>query len=187
MFIDYGPEWEEAWNKHVNQWSAPPDSENYQSASILQKDLSIQLRTETEQQSEPYPDNFLFYCHYSYEPGTLEGPWEWMDEWGGLPMTPCKIVSRELSNVDDSGSAYHYTTVMLDADAMEALQGAALTGMGQFIPSGETHILTNVPRWAIQVRDKLYSKDEFLANAFRHEMMMPDNIFPETWKNKKLK
>lgn len=173
----------------MKEWSAPPDSENYQSAPTLQKDLSIPLRTEMEQESEPYSDNLLFYCHYQYRPGYAAGTREWRDEWGGrgktegLPLSPCKILSRELDDTDASGSAYNYTVVMLDKDELEGLRDVALEGTSYPIPSGSKHIMNNVPRWAISVRDKLYSKDEFLANAFRHEMMMPDEIFPEAWKN----
>jgi len=186
VFIDYGPEWEEAWDKHVNGWSAPPDSEDYASATFLQKDMMMPLRTASEQKLKPYPDNVVFYCHYSYSPelSEFEGPWSWEDEWVHLPMTPCKIVSREAQGGDDEGNTYYYyTTVMLNEDELEELGDGGMIYMEYNIPSSENHILTNVPRWAIEIRDKLYAKDEFMSNAFRQEMMMPDDVFPETWKN----
>ena len=70
---------------------------------------------------------------------------------------------------------------MLGEDGHE--DGTVYNAHQHKIPVGENHILTNVPRHAIQVRDKLYSKDEFIENSFRHEMMMPDEIFPESWRN----
>ena len=181
MFIDYGPEWEEAWNKYEKEWSASPDSDNYVPASMLRNDLSIPLRTAAEQLSEPYPDNIAFYCHYDYAPGVWEGPWVWENEWAQLPMIPCRIISREAGDANADEEAYYYTTVMLDEDELDGT-GTAYN-MEYAIPSGENHILADVPRWAIEIRDKLYSKDEFIQNSFRHEMMMPDEIFPETWKN----
>jgi len=45
--------------------------------------------------------------------------------------------------------------------------------------------MINVPGYAIDARDRQYTKDEFIENAFRHEMMMPDDIFPDDWMNLK--
>ena len=53
----------------------------------------------------------------------------------------------------------------------------------QLIPEGEVHIIHDIPRFAIEVRDKMYTKNEFLSGSFRHPMMLPDDIFPETWMN----
>ena len=41
----------------------------------------------------------------------------------------------------------------------------------------------NVPQWGIQIVNTQYSSDMFLSNAFRHELMVPDNIFPISWMN----
>ena len=51
------------------------------------------------------------------------------------------------------------------------------------IPNGTTHIVTSVPRHAIQFSNKLYTTDQHSQHAFRHEIHMPDKIFPEKWKN----
>jgi len=190
VFIDYGPEWENAWNKHVKEWAPPPDSENYASATILQSDSTIPLRTPDEQRTEPYSKNVVFYCHYGYQPGMPEGEYAWMDEWGGpdgLTLYPCRIVRREAVDMPGPTGAvetfYHYAMVMLDEDAVAELGGIASGIFTHVIPSGENHILTYVPRWAIEIRDWFYSKDEFMENSFRHEMMIPDEIFPDAWKN----
>jgi len=190
VFIDYGPEWEEAWNKHVKEWVPPPDSDNYVSATVLQKDLTIPLRTLEEEQSEPYSKNIVFYCHYGYQPGMSEGEYVWMDEWGGpngLSLYPCRVVQREAVDMPGPNGAvetfYYYAMVMLDEDALAELGGISSKFFQNAIPSGEYHFLTDVPRWAIEIRDWFYSKDEFMENSFRHEMMMPDEIFPDAWKN----
>lgn len=163
------------------EWSPPTGSDKYIPASTLQEPL----RTASEQRSDPYPDNIVFYCHYDYEPGISEGPWIWQDEWIGLRMNPCKIISREAGTGDvvdaDGKMVYYYTLVMLTEDELQ--YGNGILPPVEVIPSGENHLLANVPGWAIEVRDKLYTKDEFVKNSFRHEMMMPDEIFPKSWKN----
>ena len=171
VFLDYGPEWEAAWNEYVKEWSPPPNSEGYIPASMIGEPL----RTESEQLTEPYPDNIVFYCHFDYMPGDEEGPWEWEDEWEELILHPCRVVSRDDSDVTE----YLYTMVLLNEDEIGDNILLPLVNT----PVGSKYLLTGVPRWAIEVRDKMYTKDEFMKNAFRHEMMLPDDVFPETWKN----
>ena len=44
--------------------------------------------------------------------------------------------------------------------------------------------LVDVPRHAFQYRDRPYTTDMFLRNAFRHDIRIPDHLFPEVWKNR---
>ncbi|KAL9183093.1 hypothetical protein ACHAXT_004880 [Thalassiosira profunda] len=183
VFIDYGPDWEEAWDSHIQHWSPPDGSENFETAATLQNDLVTPLRTEAEHQSEPYQPNLMFLCHYGYggPDASPAGSYEWEDEWQMLHVIPCRITEREYNEADKQ---YYYTVKMLDLSELELEFGVAGSAEdGVYIPPGEQHILTVVPRWAIQIRDKPYTKDEFLPHPFRHEMMVPDDIFPEAWKN----
>jgi hypothetical protein len=50
---------------------------------------------------------------------------------------------------------------------------------------GEQRIIKNVPRRGLQFEDIAYTNDQFLYNAFRHDIRIPDDIFPEVWKNNK--
>mmetsp|Transcript_23323 Transcript_23323/g.47604 ORF Transcript_23323/g.47604 Transcript_23323/m.47604 type:complete len:353 (-) Transcript_23323:999-2057(-) len=43
--------------------------------------------------------------------------------------------------------------------------------------------LTGIPRRAFLFEDLSYTQDLFLPNAFRHPIGIPDDIFPEAWKN----
>mmetsp|Transcript_31362 Transcript_31362/g.46881 ORF Transcript_31362/g.46881 Transcript_31362/m.46881 type:complete len:93 (-) Transcript_31362:82-360(-) len=47
----------------------------------------------------------------------------------------------------------------------------------------EHYIMTDVPWSAIKFMEKPYTSDIFLKNAFRHEMKLPDEIFPKSWMN----
>mmetsp|Transcript_30698 Transcript_30698/g.61309 ORF Transcript_30698/g.61309 Transcript_30698/m.61309 type:complete len:622 (+) Transcript_30698:97-1962(+) len=181
VFIDYGPEWEAAWNKHVDEWKPPQGSENYMPAAEIAKDTSAPLRTVHEQKHMPYPENILFYCHYGYMPGLEGGEWEWDDTFIQENRYPCKITRRKIFPNEIGQEGYLYDAMMLTQDEMDHETGVFV---GYIIPSGEKHVLKNIPRGAIEVKDKFYSKDEYaMENSFRHEMMFPDDIFPATWKN----
>lgn len=49
----------------------------------------------------------------------------------------------------------------------------------------ERHEITNAPRKALSFANRDYTSDVFLKKAFRHEMILPDEVFPEAWKNLK--
>ena len=181
VFIDYGSEWQEAWNKYISEWSPPKNSDNFISGMELQNDLSLPLRTVEEQQSNPYSDNVVFFCHYEYYEGWEEGTWSWEDGWEHFPLYPCKITKRKSTITDDGTIQYTYDPIM--ATSSEMMTANLIAPAGEVIPDGEEHVMTDIPRSAIEARDKMYTKDEYMANSFRHEMMMPDDIWPDAWKN----
>ena len=45
--------------------------------------------------------------------------------------------------------------------------------------------VTKVPRKALSFTQQMYGSDMFLKEAFRHEIMIPDEIFPDAWRNLK--
>jgi len=45
--------------------------------------------------------------------------------------------------------------------------------------------VSDIPRRAIKFVDVKYSADQHLSNAFRHEISIPDDIFPTTWRDQK--
>jgi hypothetical protein len=47
----------------------------------------------------------------------------------------------------------------------------------------ETHIITHIPWKAIRFFNRPYTSDVFLKQAFRHEMGLPDGVWPKAWMN----
>ena len=52
-------------------------------------------------------------------------------------------------------------------------------------PLPKRHIVSKVPRPAIRFTDKMYTTDQHLQQAFRHWIGMPDEIFPQAWRDEK--
>jgi hypothetical protein len=199
VFLDYGIEWEMAWNDYVRDWTPPLGSETsyFPASSICENEP---LRTIDEQVIEPYPDNIIFYCHYDYHPGMEEGEYRWDNAWASeLLLIPCQIITREYRTTFVDTVGYYYSTIMLTLDQVDVSTmmisnidntdddevdiPPLLLSNDVIPPRGTVHVLTDVPRWAIKVRDKMYSKDEYKVRSFRHEMMIPNDMFPEMWKN----
>ncbi|KAL7488085.1 hypothetical protein ACHAW6_013684 [Cyclotella cf. meneghiniana] len=176
VFLDYGVEWDNSWRAHVRNWKPVENAHNYQDASELIcldrescKNTSP-LRTHDEQLVKPYSEQLAIYCYFNYWVGR-EMIWnDEIDDWrepsgNNHHKYPCNIVLRnpgQLYNVE-------LTVPVYDDDGFH-VQDIFVEVM-------------NVPQWGIQFINRQYSSDLFLRNAFRHEMMIPDSIFPEAWMN----
>lgn len=216
VLINYGEEWQQAWDEHVKKWqpiSVESDYNNltlwtklsdhsnghggYVRAEVLNEDQETPLRTVEEQLTDPYPHNVEIQCQvnvnhesaYLFEPETI--PYftrDWEEERDDPAdedhkhIHPCNITQRyELDNDSEDDSEdedgqkrveYFYTVV---------IQGAKQSN--ELDPITERHEIMDVPRDAISFVDIHYTSDVFLKHAFRHEMKLPDEIFPKAWMN----
>lgn len=73
---------------------------------------------------------------------------------------------------DEKGHKYFYTVELEVKKLFEDVEVIV-----------EHHEITGVPWESILFVDKHYTSDVFLKNAFRHEMKIPDEIFPKAWMN----
>ncbi|KAL3916726.1 MAG: hypothetical protein SGILL_005047 [Bacillariaceae sp.] len=48
----------------------------------------------------------------------------------------------------------------------------------------EHRLLEDLPRRAFTFWDPPHSSDHFLANVFRHDIRIPDDLIPKEWRNK---
>jgi len=77
----------------------------------------------------------------------------------------CSILERYTeSKVDDTEILYK-VNVTLDGNSEITVQG--------------------IPRRAIKFVDNAYSADQHMSGTFRHEIGIPDEIFPNTWRDQK--
>lgn len=183
IFMDYGLAWSLAWDKHVQEWNPPPNAMAY-APSYVMDDVTGLLRTEKEQVDHPYPSNVMTACFYRYSTHqrndgiassnqassgeTTAVQWK-MDRrtFDYRNLRPCQVVKRE-----DIDGKFYYTAIMKNWNGMKK---------DEMIPKHEIHIVNSIPRHAVRFVDKLYSTDMHLSNAFRHEIQIPDDIFPCAW------
>ena len=185
ILLDYGPDFQQAWDRHVETWTGI-DNDMDTPAHIMD-DIVSKLRTEQEQQDYPYPDNLLTSCFYEYslssgstttsntntpkpskkkEVTTVK--WNMtrnVFDWKNL--RPCLIVQRTHND-------RFYTVLIKNRPGLTP---------SQRIPRGVLHMVSHVPRQAIRFSNKLYTTDQHLPTAFRHSIGIPDNIFPDCWKD----
>lgn len=156
LFMDYGPEWEAAWNQHVSNFVPPTDASTYVHSSQYTLE---HLKTPQERAKKPYPPNLHTLCRPSYT-HRPDGSYTFaralrQDE----QYVPCEVLERT------KGDPTTYTVeLLLDSKKI---------------------VVTGVPKpEGIELFDKVFSQDMHLPQAFRHPISIPDAIFPESWKNK---
>ena len=153
VFMDYGDEWEEAWNDYVANWKPSEDADKYMHSTEFKVDY---LRTEEELETDPYPENIHTMCILSY---TSDG-----DDYKWTPVLRttyervyCHVVERTLS---EDGNTY--LVRMEDGD--------------------EEVLVKGVPQDDIYLMDKVFTAD-WHQPGFRHTIMIPDDVIPANWLN----
>jgi hypothetical protein len=173
IFLDYGGEWEAAWTKHVDSWKPVPRAAHYWSAADLNcvDGTTIPMSTEFELLERPRNEEVDLLCFSGFE----DSRWKTFYERGkinqylefnrGYPES-CDLLRYRR----DSDGSILYTAMMWKySDEGEP---------------EETGMLVDVPKVALVYEDTPYSNDVHLPNAFRHDMRIPDRLFPGAWKNR---
>ena len=62
LLVDYGPDWDAAWQAHVAAWKPPSNEPSATYAYPADMDETLPLRTSNEQLTNPYPSNLLTSC-----------------------------------------------------------------------------------------------------------------------------
>lgn len=211
VLIDYGEEWQRAWDEHIKKWEAiPPEKDfnnltlwtektannrgkaGYVRAEVFNSDLKSPIRTVEEQATDPYPHSVDLQClvsighdaSYLHAPQTIplfKRMWDEErdnDAEGDLIFHPCNITWRY--NKRDL-----YVDLKDDEYFHEFEYDAELNIRKTFedVIIHETHIITHIPWKAIRFFNKPYTSDVFLKQAFRHEMGLPDGVWPKAWMN----
>jgi hypothetical protein len=198
IFIDYGDDWHNSWNQYKKSW-VPPTSNDFSSYGQTDQfngvPRSSSIRTIGELTTNPYPSNIMTVCLYNFIDGSEEesvhsntnnssaksdedliktysrsGSHFIPDD---PPMHeeyyPCTIFSR------DHGSETCTVRIFKDVYDMDAREDE----------EGDPTILTEYPENSIRFVNRPYMGDIFLPQGFRHSLGIPNEIFPEQWKNLK--
>jgi hypothetical protein len=175
LFMDYGDHFEQGWQHHAAQYRPiTPNAEKYvDGISMNLHNPDDPFRTEKEQELHPYPDHVQIRAHGLVE--TIKDLKDGMYFWNvynyGLPA---RVLERFFN------ATAHYYTLEIGTISMEARSDPHTRDR----EANATWVRReNVPRHAVAFFDKPGQTDLHLPNAFRFVIGIPDDIFPEQWKN----
>eukprot|EP00545_Synedropsis_sp_CCMP1620_P013379 CAMPEP_0119004142 /NCGR_PEP_ID=MMETSP1176-20130426/977_1 /TAXON_ID=265551 /ORGANISM="Synedropsis recta cf, Strain CCMP1620" /LENGTH=615 /DNA_ID=CAMNT_0006955819 /DNA_START=209 /DNA_END=2056 /DNA_ORIENTATION=+ len=147
LFLNYGQEWEAAWERHIRKWR--PQTEWFVHPSQVNKNERI--RTVQELGYDPYAPNLYLRCVASYAPDE-NGNYIYVPTPDTVDSVPCVVISR---------NDWVYRVELTDSGI----------------------VMEQVPHSAIVFETHTATSDWALPNAFRHEMVLPDALVPDVWKN----
>lgn len=184
LFLDYGDTWEKAWQDHVRNWNVQ-GADEYVSAFMLNKNASFTpFRTEFEQIEQPYPGNVNLECD--------------SEVWNRINQTlfsttlvinhtkaedhinywNCDVLRRRTVNGTDL-----YTVIVTRPEDKKKKKKKAEEEKEKE-KKIEKHLkLDDIPSIAIRFTDRPYTSDMFLKEAFRHSIMVSDDLWPSSWMN----
>jgi hypothetical protein len=164
ILIDYGEEWEVAWQDHVAAWQPPESAASYRPAYELDADIDLDLPT-VEEGSYEHVEHLSLLCREEYRimSGLPENTWD--DE----VMYPCRVVDRFQVN----GETFYTAEIYDEVDDWESETTYTVL----------EEVLFVVPRDAFCFEDSYYSRDHAQTWSLRHDMRIPDEIMPAVWMN----
>lgn len=177
ILIDYGIQWETAWKKHVENFV--PYNLNYIPAYELNEKLMQDEEMDLLLDKIIYNeiDGVQLYCREWYIK-------KYVNVKEDLPCQILKKVEQQLNDNDDERlleggiKENRYFVQLVEYDESEE---------GAETEYWESEMLWSVPSDALYFLDMRYTRDHHMPNTFRHAMMIPDDIFPDIWKNRKKK
>jgi len=93
-----------------------------------------------------------------------------------------EALSRGLDDENDDEDRTLYTVVVrtrIEEHDPETLRERS----GRPLPTYDRETIEEVPRRGLKFEDLSYTQDQFLPGAFREYIRIPDEIFPEAWRN----
>ena len=200
ILIDYGDDWSQAWEEHVthntisSMTAAAPEyisADDYK--NLHSSDHSIgYIKTLDEQDDDPYPDNIRTVCMYMEYESSLNGDDEDSDRyyyqssssdynrvyWSlanhGACLRPCDVVTRHTI----AGHIYYDVKVYGMINKFHESHCE--------LAKGRSAVL-GIPEEFVTVVDREYSSDVFWSKAFRHEIGIPEGMFPREWTTERIR
>jgi hypothetical protein len=193
IFIDYGVEWESAWQNHLASWKSPCIGTNGTSSLMVRRMNDAKFDPGHHKWSD---DHFTVCRKKSGEPV------EWIhliQEGDLVPLDTHETIMTSFYDIefDHKGFAYsrnksdRLPCVILDSDAKDETFDVAyfeisLTSrIPEFHSARVLQIRRGLPANDLEFINRPFRSDMHWKGAFRHAIKIPDEIFPTQWRDLK--
>lgn len=136
---------------------------------MLNDDMETPLLTQSEQRTNPYPENVKLKFDTAFD----DEDEEWREHF--LAGTLDKFKKKQI----------YSDWIKCDIVRRRRNDEGVLLYKVAIWEDGAFRYIDDLPREAFAFINTAYSSDMLLTNAFRHEIGIPDELFPEAWKNKR--
>lgn len=199
VFMDYGQDWEEAWERHVASWKPPlpvDESESFVTAKEAnEQDNPLELLVTGNVRTTANHSHLFTGCFYRISRRDKNEMWHKHKDVAWQDMDDDTILQRFAENgsmfrgnfPQDHVDHDYWPCSVISQDSNNTY--TVRIDQSKFHPPQPWHtndlprILTNYPRGSIHYFVRPYAGDHYLPKAFRHPIGIPDGMFPLQWKN----
>lgn len=160
VLIDYGDQWDLAWQEHISNWLPPPDADSYHADYEWNEMPELLVPTVAEPSYKTF--NQQLFCREIYR------RW-WGLYWYNGRQYPCRAIDR----YERHGEVVYNVEILLRSEGTDVCDEMV------------EEVLFGVPRDIFFFQDDLYTRDQAQPWSFRHHMQIPDELLPEAWKTRK--
>ncbi|KAL7486370.1 hypothetical protein ACHAW6_011963 [Cyclotella cf. meneghiniana] len=202
ILLYYGKGWEDSWKTHIDNWGKKSNFTEMhdipRAYDYNQVGKDSMIRTVWEQKIDPYPEHLMTTCFF-VPPESCPEP---SDKSKGVKcevqsnyifgakidhLHACDILSRS-----SNGEGGHWYTARVEV-TNNGRMNEMLTGK-QKSPDAvaasksvsEYYLVDYMPRYAIRIVDKPYTRDQYRKGAFRHLIGIGDGMMPDEWMDLRL-
>ena len=186
VFLDYGRGWEDDWEDHVATFSPPDRDDDYVTIKEMNDDMENNLIMAEDLEENPYPSHANLVCLYWPDDN------ESIDE--DSPLEDSKDWKTDGSIFHEDHADYKYFGISTGCDVLEMTKGEdgefnitveiySSDGLSIWAANNKPRILYDYPMKSIRFVPAKYNSDQHLVGAFRSYIRIPDEIFPEKWKD----
>jgi hypothetical protein len=187
VYIDYGPEWETAWEQHVTNWKAPQRPARFMTAAEANansKDAIEEFLTHDLRKSTDHP-NLYSACYFPYTSLnyvniTTEKHKDWWMKLSDevLLSTYASDGSSLLRDYKSHDDDSHWRCHVIYPDGEDSFT-VRIVMRRRHVPV----FFINYPRQSIHFFHRKNGSDQHLTSAFRHHIGISDELFPPQWRN----
>mmetsp|Transcript_31169 Transcript_31169/g.65183 ORF Transcript_31169/g.65183 Transcript_31169/m.65183 type:complete len:642 (-) Transcript_31169:136-2061(-) len=192
ILLDYGDEWEKAWNDHVKNWKAVMKEITFSKSA-----LSLNaIHHGAEKGIKPFPtssedpddgvddESVELMCHILYDEDKVErrrnqdGTRTKVYPW--IPHAPD---GEKRLKTDVAIRGVNRMGCTITERYGDETSGYKYLVSPHRVNAGPSVLVKNVPHDAIRYVDKAYMSPQHDRHVFRHTIRFPDEIFPTKWKD----
>eukprot|EP00547_Thalassionema_nitzschioides_P014871 CAMPEP_0194250442 /NCGR_PEP_ID=MMETSP0158-20130606/23056_1 /TAXON_ID=33649 /ORGANISM="Thalassionema nitzschioides, Strain L26-B" /LENGTH=1173 /DNA_ID=CAMNT_0038987265 /DNA_START=46 /DNA_END=3570 /DNA_ORIENTATION=- len=188
VFIDYGIEWEQAWNTHVRDWQSPCDNPNVLSSRAIRMMNDDKFNPEFHAWSESHytvcqlaSEKDPHLMHLLKEGHSPIDSDEYVFEYLGITWNH---IGFNYSNPE--GNTMRKPCLILNANKeKDTFEVAIFYGSTkhQSIQSRKLQLKGDLSAESLEFIDVPLRSDMHWKGGFRHPIFIPDEIFPKQWKD----
>ena len=204
IFIDYGEDWEKAWNDHLTTWKSPCDDLSNLAECFESSQRITQMNEDKHNKAfHQFSNVHLTACNRTI-PDLWNGEVALLAQPGTIDSTSDYHVREEFYGITSDDEGFHYpdlphfqvtTCQVVDSHPeKDTFDVIYFFDPRRVYNRNYYHLLTpNVKGVAVLYKDlpasqihyfnKPLTNDWHYPSAFRHEIHIPDDEFPTLWKD----